>query len=110
MLLVPHLSHITDMGIDVAVGFLHLSNERIEVIGDREIIAAPSGDNQEDTTLPDTYTQVMEQGNGAQCKRPLRPSERVSSRAIRSAIREEDHFCGRGSRQSGQWCATNLLQ
>src|SRR6266705_2560477 len=51
MLLVPHVSHITDMGIDVAVGFLHLSNESVEVIGDTEIIATPSGNNQENTTL-----------------------------------------------------------
>jgi hypothetical protein len=55
----------------------------------------------------DTYTQVMEQPNAAQGKRPLRPPEHRSSPSIKSAIPEGDRFCGRGNPQSGRWCATN---
>src|SRR2546429_4466320 len=62
MLLVPHVSHITDMGIDIAVGFLHLSNERVEVIEYTEIIATPPGDNQENTTLRALLSELSDLG------------------------------------------------
>jgi len=57
-----------------------------------------------------TYTQIIKQKTDVRDERLRGWSERVSSPSIRSAIREGDRFCGRGSPQSGQSCATNLWQ
>src|SRR5579859_5611643 len=57
-----------------------------------------------------TYTQIIKQKTDVRDERLGGRSECVSSPSIKSAIRAGDHFCGRGSRQSGQSCATNLWQ
>src|SRR5882762_7035454 len=57
---------------------------------------------------PDTYMQIIKEKIDVRDERLQGPSEHVSSLSIRSAIPEAGHFCGRGSPQSGQWCATNL--
>jgi len=59
---------------------------------------------------PDTYMQIIKEKSGVRDERLQGPSECVSSLSIRSAIPEADHFCGRGTPQSGQWCATTLWQ
>ena len=54
-----------------------------------------------------TYTQIIKEKTDVRDERLRGRSERVSSLSIRSAIPVVDHFCGRGSHQSGQSCATN---
>lgn len=55
----------------------------------------------------DIYTQIMKEERKAQDERLARPSGYTSTPAIRSAILEGHHTCGRGSLRSGQWCATS---